>query len=108
MASTVDASHFPLALPPNEPSLASACWISEIRSGVGTVCPRSRLECRVFLLRGLPAEEAGAFPAEAVFAPAEASYTTTLAATSSASPIGMALRARIVSPLFVTSRANVQ
>src|SRR5216684_8723051 len=42
VASTVAASHFPLGVPVNEPSFASAFWISEIRSGAGAFCPRSR------------------------------------------------------------------
>src|SRR6266487_4035768 len=42
VASAVAASHFPLGVPVNEPSFASAFWISEIRSGAGTFCPRSR------------------------------------------------------------------
>src|SRR6266702_2299236 len=42
VASAVAASHFPLGVPVNEPSFASAFWISEIRSGAGVFCPRSR------------------------------------------------------------------
>src|SRR6266851_574922 len=42
VASAVAASHFPLGVPVNEPSFASAFWISEIRSGAGAFCPRSR------------------------------------------------------------------
>src|ERR1700676_3522159 len=42
MASTVQASHLPLGLPLNEPSLASAVCISEIRSAAGAFWPRSR------------------------------------------------------------------
>ena len=41
VASIVESSHFPFGLPAKEPSLASACWISEMRSGVGVFCPRS-------------------------------------------------------------------
>jgi len=39
VASTVEASHFPFGFPANEPSFASACWISEMRSGLGAFCP---------------------------------------------------------------------
>jgi hypothetical protein len=41
VASIVEASHFPFGFPANEPSFASACWISEMRSGVGAFWPRA-------------------------------------------------------------------
>src|SRR5258708_11619077 len=37
-----EASQLTFGFPLNEPSFASACWISEMRSGVGAFCPRSR------------------------------------------------------------------
>jgi hypothetical protein len=40
IASVVDSSHFPLGEPPIAPFFANADWISEMRSGVGAVCPR--------------------------------------------------------------------
>lgn len=67
MASIVDASHFPFGFPVNEPSFASACWISEMRSGVGAFCPRSRrLDFFEDLVRcdALPDFEGAAFVCE--------------------------------------------
>lgn len=60
IASTVESSHLPFGVPANEPSLASACWISEMRSGAGAFCPGSRrLECLLdFFKRDLLAAEA--------------------------------------------------
>ena len=92
VASTVEASHFPFGFPVNEPFLASACWISEIRSGVGVFCPRSRRfeffddfdRCAVLGdLEGVD------------FFCAEATHTPNPAATSSVRVSWVTLRTRI-------------
>jgi hypothetical protein len=51
IASPVAVSHLPFGVPANEPSLLSACCISETRSAVGAFCPRS---LRLELFRDLP------------------------------------------------------
>ncbi len=99
MASPVELSHFPLGVPVNDPSFARACCISEMRSGVGAFCPRSRrLECLLdFLARAPPleAEPDALLPALLGFAGPEAADTPHSAASSSARVAGMAFRSRI-------------
>ena len=96
IASTVASSHLPLGVPVNEPSLLSALWISEIRSGVGACCPRSLWrdffdfaeDLRVLLLL---VEDFGDVLLAAPVA-ARLSHTPSDAATSSARPRYMAPR----------------
>ena len=69
MAAVVVSSHLPFGVPENEPSFASACCISVIRSAPGTFCPFSqRLNFLETLLRcDFFAElDADDFPWEAV------------------------------------------
>src|SRR5713101_7295448 len=81
-----EASHLPFGVPVNEPSFASACWISEMRSGVGAFCPRSRRPDffddfeRCEELDGLEVTD---FFGVAFCACAEAAHTPSPAATSS-------------------------
>ena len=110
MASTVESSHLPFGVPENEPSLASACWISEMRSGAGAFCPGSRrLECLLdFFKRDLLAAEAAglaelrvalpvglpaAFPG--AFAGADGADHATPAVRSSARPAVIDVRSLI-------------
>ncbi len=103
MASTVELSHLPLALPLNEPSFPRACWISEIRSEVGAVCPRSfRWELDFFDDRRdlLPVEDAAGFVVVVLLDAAAAfPHTPEPAARSSVKPTYVAVR-RYIEPQF--------
>ncbi len=95
-ASTVEASHLPLGVPLNEPSLPKACWISVIRSEVGAFCP-----LRLDLLEDLPRREVlldfeeACFLCEALCGLAAGALTPSPAATSSVRARWVAFRTRM-------------
>src|SRR5712692_6982533 len=101
----VEASHFPFGAPAYEPSFARAFWISEMRSGVGAFCPRSR---RLDLLDDFlpcdapPALEEG-FLGVVVCACAEFANTPSPAASSSVRARWIAFRVRIVNSVWLSS-----
>ena len=99
VASIVAASHFPFGFPVNEPSFASACWISEIRSVVGAFCPRSRRLDRLEVLfprEAPPALEEAAFFGVAACACPKLANTHGPAARSSVRARLVAFRTRMM------------